>query len=520
MEKTKKWQLAVIAAVVLLTLYNILPTLFYYAKPLSEPISEERAQAVARQIETRVDDLEEDGKSWLASFSKLIGASPSSIELDPNDSGNYLVSFVSSRDAERFSRLLPRAGSYIGFVPAQLLLQDGTNPDKVVVRRRISLHLDNGKWFDYVPLQSKEGNFNPTFASWIEDRASAVVEALGGMPPIAQEIEAWMDKKEENLDAFALNLSRELVDLERTLGKGTPLLHKFLSRLAFGEAAARGEKIKDLAARLEMLSKDETIASDNRQELAKASELLKRYQNLFTAPLQPIQLNISSKDKSQIALGSVNPFFSEMKIDWEKGLISLNLQKEIKKSLASSATGEKGAMLQERLRTLLVQEIALLNRTTGEKIEENDGQDFTITFSPLSDTTSFLAFDLEKVESALSGQLETALKTEWIPEHPDLIHSNYPVVRGQEILGLKEKERGLALLILEPLASDPMTKGLNRSSLYVIARGAKKLLESAELQSKEAQEIWKKDFESLQKLMAVRGFILYPGNIPGMPQRI
>ncbi len=515
MEKTKKWQLAVIAAVVLLTLYNILPTLFYYAKPLSEPISEERAQAVAHQIETRVDGLEEDGQSWLASFSRLIGVSPSSIEIDPNDAGNYLVSFSNSRDAERFSRLLPRAGSYIGFVPAQLLLVDGTNADKVVVRRRISLHLGGEKWFDYVPLQSKEGNLNPTFVSWIEDRASAVIEALGGMPPIAQEIEAWMDKKEENLDAFALNLSRDLVDLERTLGKGTPLLNKFLSRLAFGEASERGEKVKSLAARLEMLSKDETINVENRQELAKASELLKRNQNLFTTRLQPI--DISTKGKKQIALGSVNPFFSDLQIDWEKGLMSLNLQKDIKKSLSSPGSGERGAMVQERLRTLLVQEIALVNRTTGEKVEENEGDDFTIAFSPLSETTSFLALDMEKVGQALSNQLETALKTEWVPEHPDLIHANYPIVRGQQILGLKEKDRELALVILEPLANDPMTKGLNKSSLYVIARGAKKLLDSAELQSKEAQEIWKKDFESLQKLMAVRGYVLYPGNIPGMP---
>ncbi len=38
MEKQKKWQFYLIIAVIVLTIYNILPTVFYYSKPLKSPI--------------------------------------------------------------------------------------------------------------------------------------------------------------------------------------------------------------------------------------------------------------------------------------------------------------------------------------------------------------------------------------------------------------------------------------------------------------------------------------------------
>ena len=39
MDKQKKWQSFLILAVIALTLYNILPTLFYYCKPLKNPMN-------------------------------------------------------------------------------------------------------------------------------------------------------------------------------------------------------------------------------------------------------------------------------------------------------------------------------------------------------------------------------------------------------------------------------------------------------------------------------------------------
>ena len=223
MEKTKTWQWCVIAAVVLLTLYNILPTLFYYSKPLSAPITQERAIDIADNIATRVDVLEEDGKEWLASFAKLIGVVPTAIDLDPNDAGNFVVSFNTSKEADRFSKLLPRAGSYIQFVPAQLHLGLSNNPLEVIVRRNVGVHMGEGsEWFSYTPVFEQDGSYSPALKEWVDDRAKAVVDVLAGLSPIGKELEIWMEKKGADVDAFALNFSRELVDLEGPLEKEMP----------------------------------------------------------------------------------------------------------------------------------------------------------------------------------------------------------------------------------------------------------------------------------------------------------
>ena len=55
MEKRKRWQTFLILAVVVLTVYNILPTIFYYAKPLKKPISQKEAEKVALNIVDRVN---------------------------------------------------------------------------------------------------------------------------------------------------------------------------------------------------------------------------------------------------------------------------------------------------------------------------------------------------------------------------------------------------------------------------------------------------------------------------------
>ena len=71
MEKQKRWQLFVIVAVLLLTLYNILPTIIYYSKPLRDPIGLERAEVVSNQIAARVNQLEKNAEEWIASYCEL-----------------------------------------------------------------------------------------------------------------------------------------------------------------------------------------------------------------------------------------------------------------------------------------------------------------------------------------------------------------------------------------------------------------------------------------------------------------
>ena len=57
MDKKRKWQFALILTVILLTIYNILPTLFYYFQPLGSPVSQSVAEKTALDIAARVDQV-------------------------------------------------------------------------------------------------------------------------------------------------------------------------------------------------------------------------------------------------------------------------------------------------------------------------------------------------------------------------------------------------------------------------------------------------------------------------------
>src|SRR5476651_922904 len=120
MDKKRKWQLVLILAVVVLTIYNILPTLFFYSKPLKSPISTEQAETIAHDIAGRVNAIEPKSIDWLNSYCRLLNIKPLSIQT--KNTGILSMQFAKSEEAELVRKFLPRAGSLISFFPAQLRL--------------------------------------------------------------------------------------------------------------------------------------------------------------------------------------------------------------------------------------------------------------------------------------------------------------------------------------------------------------------------------------------------------------
>src|ERR1700687_2110838 len=164
MEKPKRWQLFLIAAVIFLTVYNILPTVFFYTKPLKSPIDQKRAEKIATDIAVRVNSLESESLSWLESFCNLLKLKPLSIALDASNPQFVQIKFKDHAEAQKFRNHLPRAGSLIGFVPAQLDVYDRDLTSKtVVVQRRIPVHLDTKTIQNYFQFGSKrDANGQPT----------------------------------------------------------------------------------------------------------------------------------------------------------------------------------------------------------------------------------------------------------------------------------------------------------------------------------------------------------------------
>ena len=56
----KRWQFWSILIVLVLTVYNILPTLFYYSKPLKSIVNQKQAFDISKGIAKRVNNLQND----------------------------------------------------------------------------------------------------------------------------------------------------------------------------------------------------------------------------------------------------------------------------------------------------------------------------------------------------------------------------------------------------------------------------------------------------------------------------
>ena len=143
----KRWQFWLIIIVLGLTIYNILPTVFFYSKPLKKPINYQKAETVSIDVMNRVNVLEEDSIAWLQSFCKMIKVKPKSIKLDKENPSEIGMEFFKLEDAKKFKKFLPRAGNLISFVPAQLNL----SPSQV----QLDIHLDLK---EVVPSRNNSGS--------------------------------------------------------------------------------------------------------------------------------------------------------------------------------------------------------------------------------------------------------------------------------------------------------------------------------------------------------------------------
>ena len=236
MEKRKRWQFFLILAVVILTIYNILPTLFYYSKPLKQPITSNESHETAISIVNRVNQLETDAKEWLASFSRLLKIKPLSIELNEKDPQKIEITFQDAKDTALFKRFLPHAGELIPFVPSQLELDPLANQDqtnKVIVSRQIGVHLncDADQLFHFVPKFSSPGKVSDFYRNVVYDRVTQLALAFGGPSQIAQQIASLGHDAEQDADLLVA-ISKQLIEIEQALPAGDPITKRYFASFA------------------------------------------------------------------------------------------------------------------------------------------------------------------------------------------------------------------------------------------------------------------------------------------------
>ncbi len=551
MEKQRKLQLFLILAVIALTVYNILPTVFYYCKPLKDPVGELQIKEIASSIEKRVNQLEPESKEWLTSFCELLQIKPLTISSDPQNPQFVTVHFVSASDASRFRNYLPRAGSVIPFVPAQLgLSHQDENAKDVVVQRRIPIRFEAGHELFFTSAKKEaDGKLSPVYRQLVIDRASQIALALSGPSDAALALHSLESNSPPKAvtGAAAGGILESLAAQIRTASdlfeeKG-PLAKRYAAYFTQGIFANRSDAIRTLCSSFDQfrdalkkernglldaqrklkeggsfLTEEETLRlhllEKKESQLIQSEKFLKKHETLFASGQEPWNLaqiktffNGSSDNETgltALSLGERNPFFSEIAIDWAKDKILLRLHPDI-------AANQSQYKNKDLFQQLLINEIAKVTRSTNEMISSGE-EEYSIALHQLQGAQSFLVLNLEKMGQVQVEQTVAMLKNNWHPTHPDL--KNLSIVDFATFQNLSPEQKAICLIIHAPISADSAASnalpGMRNNSLYVIAKGIDKIIQNYEkFPDSEQARSFSAEFRALAELLRQNGFVGY-----------
>ncbi len=561
MEKRKRWQLFLILGVVFLTIYNILPTVFFYSKPLKKSISAVEAEKVASGIVARVDSLEGFTLSWLKAQSKNLGLKPVEIKLDEHDPRLAKVVFKKPEEANFFAKTLFRAGALIPFVPAQLTPDTSSMAEEnttVVVQRRIGVHLDPSqldKYFAYTPKTTEEGTVSPEYQHLINDRAASLALGFGGVSEpgrILTEISQGQGNDEE-----VIRLARSIVEYETAFGDQNSITERYYSSFTqVPPSLSRADLVQKFAAKLENVSqklgsvttkmKEEQkqlqgegkffdsvqqqrleVLGNQKSIVDSAATIVRRNNAAFEKGVAPL-----TKDEILTALGSTpipdskvqfiqigahNPFVDKIEIDWNKDQLQIYLHPEVNAIRNSDAKSEIDAIRQEKLGKLLFNDIAAASRTSDETISPSV-ESFGVSLNKLTNSSSLLTFDIGAIAEMQTDTLEQMLTNSWQPKDGEFSNKAYPIHSFSEFEKLPAQEQKLGMVIYAPAMESQTKEGFRNSSIYVIARGLNTVRQKyQDLPDSAEKANFEKDFHSLQELMRQNGFISYSGASSNLP---
>ncbi len=439
MEKQKKWHLFLILTVVALTIYNILPTLFYYGKPLKSPVEETQAQEIAASIEKRLVKLEEESKDWIASFCSLIGVKPEKIQ---SKESHFTITFAKSEEATRFRKLLPRAGSLIPFAPAQLTLAPQEESLKEVrVQKRITA-ASSKNHFSFAKKGSK------LYHDFLLDGASQVTFALAG--PSEQAFSLYtLNPSSLQAIAFQIHAAMQFPESQKSVA------NRFLASFTQGHFKDRPMAIKALIRAFDETRdslKQHSGQAPNEAALIKAETYLKNHEALFSRGLDPFSfddIKEGLQKSGRLEIGDRNPFFREIVLDLDTSQIQLSLHPDVNPAL---------------LQQPLINELAKVARLSGETVTFHEGV-YTIALHNLPEASGFLLFNLEEFGKKQAEHIFDHIQSNWQPKHQDL--QCLSIVNSHTFQNLSPDEKALSLVIHQPTETNP--------SLFLTANGLEQI---------------------------------------------
>ena len=550
MEKQKRWQLAIILTVLGWTLYNILPTIIFYSRPLNQPVDEKGAEAIELAIAQRVNSLTPDAVDWIEAFCTMVGTHPSNIKVDPANPSIITFDVATPEEAATVKKFLPHAGMLVPFKPSQIFL-DTVSGRSVRVTRHLGIQMNGNdvqKYFTFMWKRGKNGLPTDQYFDLARTRFINVSYDCGGPSDLANQTQAAL----RGDDKQALEqIATELVDWESSLQHDQPLTLRLLMSLFQGtertthldalitrfqqEAGQLRTEIDTSKAQQKqtidqakvvptaVLEKDQRLETREDRYRKAAAWLISKKPLLVngTMPLSKEELSAwitnaratSPKTIYTLFFGDRNPFISSVAVDWTQDQLILELHPDVAAVLQDShPTTENAARLQDAVSRMVMNEIARISRTTDETFK-GEGSSYHAALSLSPSSNSVIALLLNNVASSMSTSILNEIDTRWQPQSIDLTSEALPRLDAKQYIASAPDVKKLCLVVFSPAAAHINNDGLKTGSLYVIVRGGMGLLEYNN--APDGDTPLHKDFDALASLLQQRGFVVYPGKVLG-----
>lgn len=523
MEKKQRWRLIVILLVLSFALYNVLPTLFYYMRPLSSAVTQERGEEIAKEIAVRINDDTEALLGRIKSFADQAGISFSKLEVDSKDPSTIVGKVSSKEDLAKIKSYLP----YVGVSstdPAEQFFVAQADEDKIVLVRHPALTIPEKEvstYFTFVSLRDTAGH--PS-TEWIELSSNRFVMLAKAMrDPLYIKDDMARATQDKDWEQPFLLLQQKLGDWMDSFGQDQRLYS--ILKISLLPAVENG-KLKVFIQRLQekkntLQRERETKYKDNsiqEKKLLLDEERLDRIIVLLAKLAKEPKVQLPSLPTSKdviaclkahnnvatLSLSSIHPFFSKMVLDISRNVIELvPVDFDISKKQE-----RQGA--DDTLRTLFFEEISRLSDVSGERFDQV-GQDvgaltqaLDIPLTKENTTSSVLVLRLSQVAKQLLSSLQVGIEKVWQPKNINLQKESFPFVTVDTLSKYPAASLDTYLYLFSPSESN-YNSSLPSTSLFAIIKGGKKL-ERAEALLGANQEL-SDDLKELQGYLKDRGFV-------------
>jgi SecD/SecF fusion protein len=512
----KKWKLSIVLGALALTLYHVLPTVFYYSHGVDSPIDARKASYVARSITGRLRHEAQFSDEWAKSFVKLLPAS-AKVTHEITSPNEICFKFKEIEQARIFAYQATLAGASYPFEPMRLGVKDvELTPDgaKVTLFRHAGQELSvgrEGEFFGFCP-KIEDGQIAENFSQIMLDRlvhtANLMVNAS------LQSAYAQIANQNVETQTISLEAAKNIIDVNENFSH-MPFASRFYGSFSVGSSSGSAEllissfdhQISQVSKRIEKLKREKaTNAKERIQKLQDKITLFKQAKAIVQSkksafetskPLLAADQLLKSvvKDKGQLVLdlGNQDPFIKSLRLPIDKATLIFELHRDVQEEILRGTSASH--LIEAKLRAHLTH----LAKETGEPIQQKGMQCISVVGGGHK-LSGFLTLDLRSIAQGKLHKLKAALQDKFQPSSKAFKSLKVETYGAFEAAGKPKDFKGI--LLGAPVINESMPVTLDRGSLYVIFRGYDDLIRKVQKDPKnEAVKQEAKDLFELQKII-------------------